>query len=80
MNVGRVIGKLKIVTTVLKTKVKGAEFSKSTTQTKLVKLETESSTVITAEPPDPNVTTDAAPPTEVTSKASKELTTHSKSC
>ena len=52
----------------------GVEISKSTTQTRLVKLVTESSTVITAEPPDPDVTTDAAHPTKVTSVASLEPT------
>ena len=72
--VGKSIEDLKVVTTELKTKVKGVEFSKSTTRTRLMKLETESSPVITAEAPDPTVTTEAAPPTEVTSEASKEPT------
>jgi hypothetical protein len=52
--------------------MKEIEFSKSTTQTRMMKLETEYSPVITAEAPDPTVTTEAAPPTKVTSEASKE--------
>ena len=37
-------------------------------------LDTKSTPMITTEPPDPNVTTDAAPPKEVTSEASMETT------
>jgi hypothetical protein len=55
-------------------KVTGVEISMSTTLTRLVKLVTESSTVITAEPQDPDMTTDAAHPTKVTSLASLEPT------
>jgi hypothetical protein len=65
ISVDRCVEELKVATTELKTKVKGMEFSESTT----------SSPMITAEPPEPNVTTDAAPSTEVTSEASKDLTT-----
>jgi hypothetical protein len=55
-------------------KVTGVEISKYTTQTRLVKHVTKSSTVITAEPTDPDVPTDAAHPTNVTSGASLEPT------
>ena len=74
MSVDRVIKKLKVATAELKTKVEGMEFSESTTQTRLVMLDIKSSPMIT-EPPEPNVTTDAAPSTEVTSGAFKDLTT-----
>jgi hypothetical protein len=53
-------------------KVDRVEFSKSTTQTRLMKLVTESSPMITAEAPDPTVTTKAAPLTKVINEASKE--------
>ena len=75
MSVDRFIEELKVATTELKTKVKEMEFNESTTQTRLVMLDIKSSPMITAEPPEPNVTTDAAPSTEVTSEASKDLTT-----
>jgi hypothetical protein len=55
-------------------KVQEEEFIKSTMLTRLMVLDTKSPPMITAEPPDPNVTTDAAPPTKVTSKASMETT------
>jgi hypothetical protein len=63
-----------VITTVLKTKVEGVEFSKSTMQTRLMELVTESSPVITAEAPNPTVTTEAAPPTKMTGEKSKEPT------
>ena len=67
------IEELTVVTTKLK-KVQGEEFSKSTTQTRLVELETKSSPMIATEAPDNNVTAEAAPPIEVTSEASREPT------
>jgi hypothetical protein len=60
---GTSIEELKVVATELKTKV---EFSKSTTQTRLMKLVAGSSPMITAEATDPTVNTEAAPLTEVT--------------
>jgi hypothetical protein len=63
---------LKAVTIKLK-KVQEEEFYKSTMLTRLMVLDTKSSPM-TTEPPDPNVTTDPAPPTEVTSEASMETT------
>ena len=56
------------------TKVQEEEFIKSTMLTRLMVLGTKSPPMFTTEPPDPNVTTDAAPPTEVTSEASMETT------
>jgi hypothetical protein len=55
-------------------KVQEEEFIKSTMLTRLMVLDTKSPTMITAEPPDTNVTTDAALLTEVTSEASMETT------
>jgi hypothetical protein len=72
--VGKSIEELKVVTTELKTKVERVEFRKSTTQTRLMKLVTESSPVIAAGAPNPTVTTEAAPPTKVTGETSKEPT------
>jgi hypothetical protein len=67
------IKELEVVTTKLK-KVKGEEFSKSTTQTRMMELEPESSPMIGTEAPDNDVTAEAAPPIEVTSEASREPT------
>jgi hypothetical protein len=49
------------VTTELKTEGEGVEFSKSTTQTRLMELVAESSPVIAAEAPDPTVNTETSP-------------------
>jgi hypothetical protein len=54
--------------------VQEEELIKSTMLTRLMVLDTKSSPMINADPPDLNVTTDAAPPTEVTSEASMEIT------
>ena len=61
-----VINKLKVEYTELNDKV---EFSQSTTQARLTELETNSSSAITAEAPEPTVAAEAAPPKEVTSTA-----------
>jgi hypothetical protein len=60
------------VTTKLK-KVQEDEFIKSTMLTRMMVLD-KPSPMTTAEPLDPNVTTDAAPPTKVISEASMETT------
>ena len=67
-----VIGELKVETTELKAKVKEAEFSQSTMQTRLTELETKSTSVVTDEAQEPTVAAETAPPMEVTSAASKE--------
>jgi hypothetical protein len=54
--------------------VQEKELIKSTMLTRLMVLDTKSSPMINADPPDLNVTTDAAPPTEVTNEASMETT------
>jgi hypothetical protein len=55
-------------------KVQEEELIKSTMLTRLMVLDTKSSPMINTDPPDLNVTTNTAPPTEVTSEASMETT------
>jgi hypothetical protein len=58
-----VIEELEVENTVLNAKVTEVEFSQSTTQAGLREFETEPSTLIADEAPDPAVATEAASPT-----------------